>query len=237
MFLVELIKKIIKKEKYNSYTYIKYMREKGVNIGNNCKIYAPNKTEIDISNPWMLNIGNNVKIATGSKILTHDFSWCVTSGIDGEIVGNIGKVTIGNNVFIGMGAIITKGVNIGHNVIIGAGSVVTHDCEPNSVYAGVPAKKIMTIEEYQNKRKNTQVEEAKELAITYYKSTQKIPTKKIMREYNFLFEKRENIEDEYVQKNLIDSGHYEMCKERFINSSPRFNGFEEFLEFCGLNKE
>lgn len=152
--MINIIKKIIKREKYNSDTFIKYLRKAGVDIGEDCKIYAPNKTEIDIQNPYMLTIGNNVKIATETKILTHDFSWCVTSNIDGYITGSVGKVSIGNNVFIGMGAIITRNVTIGDNVIIGAGSIVTHDCESGYVYAGVPAKKIMSIKDYHNKRKS-----------------------------------------------------------------------------------
>jgi len=45
-------------------------------------------------------------------------------------------------------------------------------------YAGVPAKKIMTIEEFHEKRKNLQLQEAKEVAIQYYKRTGKIPSKK-----------------------------------------------------------
>jgi len=65
--------------------------------------------------------------------LTHDFSWCVTSGLDGIISGAVGKVEIGNNVFIGRNAIIMRNTVIGDNVIIGAGSVVTKDCESNYV--------------------------------------------------------------------------------------------------------
>ncbi|MGN0729204.1 acyltransferase [Treponema sp.] len=46
------------------------------------------------------------------------------------------------NVFLGCNVIICKGVKIGRNCVVGAGSVVTKDFEENSVYAGVPAKKI-----------------------------------------------------------------------------------------------
>jgi len=128
------------------------------------------------------------------------------------ISGAVGKVEIGNNVFIGRNAIIMRNTVIGDNVIIGAGSVVTKDCESNYVYAGVPAKKIMTIEEFHEKRKNLQLQEAKEVAIQYYKRTGKIPSKEILREYIFLFENRENIKDPVVDKVLRDSGHYDLCK-------------------------
>ena len=55
------------------------------------------------------------------------------------------EIIIENNCWIGMNCIIMKGVRIGKNSVIGAGSVVVKDCEPNSVYAGNPAKKIKNI--------------------------------------------------------------------------------------------
>lgn len=50
------------------------------------------------------------------------------------------KCTIGNNVYIGAGAVIMNPVNIGDNVIIGAGSVVTKDIPSNCVVAGNPSR-------------------------------------------------------------------------------------------------
>jgi acetyltransferase-like isoleucine patch superfamily enzyme len=52
---------------------------------------------------------------------------------------------IGNNVWIGAKATVTKGVTIGDNVVIGANSVVTRDIPPNSVAAGAPARVIRSI--------------------------------------------------------------------------------------------
>ena len=235
--MINIIKKIVKREKYNSDTFIKYLRKIGVDIGENCKIYAPNKTEIDIINPYMLTIGNNVKIATGVKILTHDFSWCVSSKIDGYITGSIGKVTIGNNVFLGMNAIVTRNVSIGDNVIIGAGSVVTHDCESGFVYGGVPAKKIMSLEEYHAKRKKSQLQDAKALAKEYYKKTRKIPDENVLREFLFLFADREDKENEILDKLLKDSGHYDICRDNFYKEKPKFKNIKEFLKYCGINEE
>lgn len=53
-----------------------------------------------------------------------------------------GPIKIGNNVWIGEHAAIMANVTIGDGAIIGANSVVTHDVEENSIYVGVPAKKI-----------------------------------------------------------------------------------------------
>lgn len=58
-----------------------------------------------------------------------------------------GNVHIGNNCWIGAGAVINQGTPenklvIGSHTTIGSGAVVIHSCESNSVYVGVPAKKI-----------------------------------------------------------------------------------------------
>lgn len=59
----------------------------------------------------------------------------------------LGNIEIKSDVWIGAGAIINQGENerrrlIGQNTVIGSGAVVVDDCEPDSVYAGVPARKI-----------------------------------------------------------------------------------------------
>ena len=53
-------------------------------------------------------------------------------------------IALGNNVWIGAGAIILSGVNIGENSIVGAGSVVTKNVMANTVVAGNPAREIRT---------------------------------------------------------------------------------------------
>lgn len=57
----------------------------------------------------------------------------------------ISPVHIGDNVFVGTGAMILKGVNIGENAVIGAGSVVTSDVPSNAVASGVPARQVGTV--------------------------------------------------------------------------------------------
>lgn len=52
------------------------------------------------------------------------------------------RTKIGNDVWIGCGAIIIAGVTVGDGAIIGAGSVVTADVEPYSIVVGVPAKRL-----------------------------------------------------------------------------------------------
>jgi len=57
----------------------------------------------------------------------------------------VSPVHIGDNVFLGAGAMILKGVTIGENAVIGAGSVVTSDVPPNTVAAGAPARPIGSV--------------------------------------------------------------------------------------------
>ncbi len=83
-------------------------------------------------------LGPNVKIYTA----THPLQ---------PVVRNSGKefgkpITIGNNAWIGGGAIINPGVTIGDNVVIASGSVVTKDIPDNVVVGGNPAKIIKEIE-------------------------------------------------------------------------------------------
>jgi len=153
MGIRDAIRKIVFGHKANSKLYIEYLRKIGVRVGEHVTIYTPTKTTIDESYPWMLTIGNNVKIAQGAIILNHDYSWSVLKGVSGAILGASGKVTIGDNVFIGMNAIITRNVRIGNNVVIGAGSVVTKDCLDNGVYAGNPAIRIAELDDFLEKRK------------------------------------------------------------------------------------
>ncbi|MDA8940109.1 sugar O-acetyltransferase [Pseudoalteromonas marina] len=54
-------------------------------------------------------------------------------------------IIIGNNVWIGAGAIIVAGVSIGDNSVIGAGSVVTKNVEADTVVAGNPAREIKAL--------------------------------------------------------------------------------------------
>lgn len=79
-------------------------------------------------------------------ILAHDASTKMVLGYT-----KIGQVIIGNNVFIGAGSIVLPGITIGNNVIIGAGSVVTHDIPDGCVFAGNPARKISSLEDYAKK--------------------------------------------------------------------------------------
>lgn len=157
-FIKNSIKRIVYQEKYNSQSYVKYLRSIGMKIGEDVNFYAPMKTSIDITRPWMIDIGDHVEITEGVTILTHGYDWSVLKGVYGEILGSCGKVKIGNNVFIGMNTTILKGVNIGSNVIIGANSLVNKDLPDNCVAAGNPCRVIMSLDEYYEKKEECTVQ-------------------------------------------------------------------------------
>lgn len=233
--LINCIKKVILKEKATSESYIKYLRSKGMIIGKGTYIRVPSKTGIDIQNPWLIEIGENVRILKGVTILTHDFSWSAMTHIEGNILGGISPVKIGNNVFLGMHSTVLRGVTIGDNVIIGAGSIVSRDCEPNSVYAGIPAKRICSIEELYEKRKAKCEDEAKEIAKRYYKRMGKRPDEKVLREYGMLFLQRDDLPDWY-ELLMLQTGYFDKCYDYYKNNPPKYNGLDEFLDACGLPK-
>lgn len=163
-------------------TYIEYLKKQGIVIGKGTVFYEPLTNIIDVQNPRLLTFGDNVRITAAVKILTHDYSWSVIAGVYGECVGGVAPTCIGSNVFIGMDSIITAGVTVGDNVVIGAGAVVTKNCEPNSVYAGVPAKKIMSLEEFYRRRKNEAYNNIARICDIVGNSTEK---DKYLREYAF----------------------------------------------------
>lgn len=128
-----------------------YRLLKGMKIGKNCNIYSWDT--IDAGHPKLISIGDNVTISSNVTILTHDASTNIV-----ECGTKLGRVSIGNNVFIGTRSVILCNTHIGNNIIIGAGSVVTHDLHDNGVYAGVPAKYICSMDEYKKKYEKLRID-------------------------------------------------------------------------------
>ena len=106
----------------------------------------------------LISFGNNVHIARNVDFVTHDIIHIMLNKLpeeeqyDYKFKEHIGCIEILDNVMIGSNSVIMYGTRIGPNVIIASGSVVTKDCEPNSVYAGCPAKKIGTLDDFVQKR-------------------------------------------------------------------------------------
>lgn len=84
------------------------LREYGASIGNNVVIWT---NKIDLGHAFLLTIGNNVTISD-ARILLHDASTKMALKYS-----RVGRVTIGDNVFIGADSIILPSITIGNNVV------------------------------------------------------------------------------------------------------------------------
>jgi acetyltransferase-like isoleucine patch superfamily enzyme len=91
-----------------------------------------------------IQIGNHVRLGGNVRIFDHEFhSHDPEKRRGAEDFGNVktAPVIIGDDVYIGINALVLKGVTIGDRAIIGAGSVVTRDVPEGEIWAGNPARK------------------------------------------------------------------------------------------------
>jgi maltose O-acetyltransferase len=115
--------------------------ERGMKIGKD--VHIDHRVIFDKSHCWLITICDEVTFAPCVHVLAHDASTKRHLGYT-----KIGRVTIKSKTFIGANSIILPGVTIGENVIIGAGSVVTGNIPDGVVAVGVPAKVIGTTGDY-----------------------------------------------------------------------------------------
>lgn len=85
-----------------------------------------------------ITVGRNVHLAMGAMVLTGTHEIGGPERRAGALTS--ADVVIGDGAWIGARATLLPGVTIGRGAVIAAGSVVTGDCEPDSLYAGVPAR-------------------------------------------------------------------------------------------------
>lgn len=111
-------------------------------IGDDCLING----DVRITDPEFVRLGNNVCLSS-CTLICHNGAIAVLNRAYGKKLDAVGKIEIGNNVFVGIGAIILPGVTIGDNCIIGAGAVVTKNIPPGCVVGGVPARVIKSTDE------------------------------------------------------------------------------------------
>lgn len=149
--MIKKIKFLVKALYHRIISQTKLAKLVGVDFGEHCHFM----TRAWGSEPYLIKMGNNVETSSGVTFVTHDGSMKVIRNIYTEYNNSdiLGRIIIGNNVFIGINATILQGSIIGDNVIIGAGSLVKGELQSNSVYAGVPAKYICSIAEYVEKNK------------------------------------------------------------------------------------
>jgi acetyltransferase-like isoleucine patch superfamily enzyme len=119
-----------------------------IKIGRFTSINGPNTDILSLLNP--IEIGSFCSIARGVQIQEYNHNTeCLSSytvnyklfkGNKKDDYNSKGKITIGNDVWIGANVIILSGVNIGDGVVIAAGSVVSRDIPSYKIVGGIPAK-------------------------------------------------------------------------------------------------
>lgn len=235
-FIKSLARRILFPNTYSSAAYVKYLNQRGISVGEHTVIFSPNHTTIDIRKPYLLSIGDYCKITKNVTILAHDYSISIARRVYGDFVGGSLPVTIGDNVFIGIGATILMGTHIGNNCVIGAGSVVKGNFPDGVVIAGNPGKIVCTLEEYDRKNKEHWVENAKRCAREIYKQTGRKPTVREMSDgyfWMYMPHTKESM-DAYQDYFLLPADDYEEICSAFLQSEPLYENFEEFLLDCDL---
>lgn len=235
----KIVKRIIYPNSCSSKKFIEYLRKKGIKFGKNCYIWSPNRVLIDVQQPYLLEFGDYVKITEGVKILAHDYSVSVLRRKYKTNIGQAKKTIIGNNVFIGMNAIILPGTIIGDNTIIGAGSVVSGKHDGNEVIAGNPATMVCSIEEFYNKKKKNELDNAVFYAKKFFEHNGRYPNVQEMgNAFAWLYLPRDD-STIYRYDSLfhLNGDNYEEIIEDFKLSKPQFNGFDEFIEYVEKENE
>lgn len=237
MSLKRFIYRIFNKEYLlSSEDYAKWLRNRGVRIGQNLQImhlgYGRTPT-IDLTRPSLVDIGDNVLLHRNFTLLTHDFVTRRFLEKYDDFIPSSGKVKIGNNVSFGMDCTVLKGVTIGDNCYIGAGSIVTKDIPSDSVAVGRPAKVVCTIADYYERRKKECINEAFEYARSIKEQLGRNPLPSDFKEEFVLFVDSRNIE-QYLELIPIKKQlgvHYEKWLE---THNAQFESFEEFLAEAGV---
>jgi acetyltransferase-like isoleucine patch superfamily enzyme len=140
-----------------------------ISVTDGARLRLANRVDIDrnatlIAKYGKLEIGPGTYVGTGSVLVAREEVIIGRDGLIAEYVTirdqdhaytgtaptadsgyTTGPVRIGDNVWIGAKATITRGVRIGDNAVIGANSVVTGDIPANTVAAGCPARVIRQI--------------------------------------------------------------------------------------------
>ena len=216
---------------YSQERYQEYLKSHGVTIGKNTRFIDPDKCCVDFNRGDYIKIGDNCCLSVVT-ILAHDYSWyTMLDAFDDVLPDPGGKVEIGNNCFIGYRACIMKDTKIGDNVIIGAYSVVKGNIPSNTVWAGVPAKQICTLEELHARKANARVKDALRRREHIKEVCHRNPTIKEMGAFSVLFlERTQSNYEEYI-KSIEVNGVKDAAKLRdyFFKTEPIFADYDAFL--------
>lgn len=147
------MKQIITLIRKYSKSPLNYALSIGVRIGKSTRISDYKHWS---SEPYLITIGDNCAITNEVKFFTHGGGRVFRKEYPNYDC--FGRITIGNDVYIGARSMIMPGVTIEDNVIVAAGSVITKSVPSGMVVGGNPAKILCTVDEFKarNLRYNTE---------------------------------------------------------------------------------
>lgn len=127
----------------------RYAKMLGVDIKNSVKLNgSPNWG----SEPWLVTVGDRTEISFGVTFITHDGStWVFRNQEKYKDVLRFGRISVGDNCFIGANSTILPGVKVGDGAIVGACSLVTKNIPAGEIWGGVPARYISTVGSFAEK--------------------------------------------------------------------------------------
>lgn len=149
---MNMIKRLLKKFQLirnRLYSPETYARHIGVTVGQGCFISTRNFS----SEPYLIEIGNHVRIAGETSFFTHGGIWPLRKLYNDPKLDHFGKIKIGDYSYIGEKCMIMPGVTIGERCIVGGGSIVTKSVPDGCMVAGNPAKFIGYTDEFYHRLK------------------------------------------------------------------------------------
>lgn len=134
---MELLRRVIIFYKRHFTSCEDYARYIGVKIGKGCDIVTKNFS----SEPYLIEIGDYVRIASKTAFFTHGGVRCsIRKYYNNPTLDYFGKIKIGDYTYIGENCMIMPGVTIGTRCMIGAGTVLTKSVPDGCMVAGNPCR-------------------------------------------------------------------------------------------------
>lgn len=126
-----------------------YARRIGVAVGRDCRFLGVNAATFGFE-PYLVTLGDHVAIAAGVRFLTHDGgNWLFQREYPDLDVA--APIVVGDNVLLGINAMIYRGVTVGSDVVVAPGALVMRDVPAGSLVAGAPARVISSIDDYRER--------------------------------------------------------------------------------------